>query len=288
MNIPNKKLLNGFEIPVFGIGTWLIGGTKVRNAENNDKDDIQSIKNALDLGISLIDTAENYAEGWAEKLTGEAIKGFDRKKLFITTKVDKTHLKHIDILNAAKASLERLQTDYLDLYLIHSPNPEIPLKETMEAMDELQSEGIIKNIGVSNFSVTTLKEAQSYSKNKIVVNQVYYNLLNRESEKDLLKFCQENDIILEAYRPLEKGRVLTGKIDLLQRLAEKYQKTPAQIALNWLISQKNVITISKISQKNHLEENLGAVGWEMDSKDVELLRDEFPGRNEKSEDFPLR
>jgi len=288
MNIPTKKLQNGFEIPEFGIGTWLIGGTKVRNTENNDPADVQTIKTAVDLGITLIDTAENYAEGWAEKLIGEAIKGIDRNKLFITSKVSPAHLKHDDLIAAAKASLERLQTEYLDLYLIHSPNPEIPLKETIQAMDELVANGLIRSIGVSNFNTTHLEEAQSYTKNKVVLNQVFYNLLNREVEKDLLQYCQDNDVILEAFRPLDKGKLLETVPEILLKMAQKYNKTSAQIALNWLISQQNVMTISKISQKHHLEENLGAVGWRMDPEDIELLRNEFPGKNENNSDFALR
>ena len=275
-------------MPVFGLGTWMMGGDKFRNPQNDDKENIKNIKFAIENGITHIDTAENYAEGYAEKIVGKAAKGFDRKKLFITSKVDKRNLRFNDLLKSAKGSLERLKTDYLDLYLIHAPNLEIPLPESMKAMDKLKKEGFIKNIGVSNFKKERLQEAQSYTKNKIIVNQVYYNLIIREPEKtDLLTYCQENDVILTAYRPLDRGMLITSSIKVLEKMAKKYGKTPAQIALNWLISQKNVITISKMNSEKHILDNLGTVGWEMEKSDIELLRREFPGQKDRSEILPL-
>lgn len=289
MKIPTKKLKNGFQMPVFGLGTWQMGGREIHNPENDDKKDITAIQEAIKLGVTHIDTAEGYAEGYAEILIGKAINGYGRSKLFIVSKVRPEHLRYNGVLRSCEASLKRLKTDYLDLYLIHSPSLEVSIEETLRAMDKLVEQGLVKNIGVSNFKTERLIEAQKYTKNKLVVNQVYYNLVIREPEKEgLLKHCQYNDILLEAYRPVEKGALLTQPIPILEKLAKKYDKTPAQIAINWLISQKNVITLSKMSTIEHLKENLGAIGWQMESEDVESLRKDFPNQQEKSEVLPLR
>jgi diketogulonate reductase-like aldo/keto reductase len=289
MDIPKKKLTNGFEIPEFGIGTWLMGGTKVRDPKNDDKGDVEAIQQAIQMGITHIDTAENYAEGQAEKIVGMAIKDFQREALFIVSKVGKNHLKEHDVINSAKATLDRLGTKYLDLYLIHAPNPEVPLKETMKALDSLHANGLIKYIGVSNFAKERLEEAQQYTKNNIVMNQVYYNLIQREPETSgLLSYCQKNDVLLEAYRPIEKGELLQKNSDIIDSLCKKYSKTKVQIALNWLLSQKNVTAITKMKSSEHMQENLGAVDWKIEENDVELIRKEFPGQIKVSEVFPLR
>lgn len=227
MKIPTKKLKNGFEMPVLGIGTSrMTGGSK----------DIDSIKAALELGYTHIDTAEIYDGGIAEQKVGEAIKNFDRTKLILTTKVAADHLSYDNVIKACKASLERLQTNFLDLYLIHWPNSSIPLKETMAAFDYLMEQGLIKNIGVSNFSVAELKEAQEHTQNLIVNNQIHYSISSQEpTNLEALKHCQENNILITAYSPLNKGFLNDNQ---LTDLSEKYHKTPACIALNWLISQK--------------------------------------------------
>lgn len=290
MVVPTKKLKSGFELPVFGLGTWQMGGRETRDPQNDDKKDITAIQKAIELGITHIDTAESYAEGYAETLVGQAIKGYNRANLFIVSKIRKEHLKFNDVFVFCKASLKRLQTDYLDLYLIHSPSLEISLQETLRAMDKLVSDGLVRNIGVSNFTTPRLIEAQKHTQNKLVVNQVYYSLVIRQPEQEgLLKYCQENDVFLEAYRPVEKGAILTAPIaPILTEMGKKYDKTPAQIAINWLISQENVVTLSKTSTIEHLEENLGAVGWQMAQEDVERLRKDFPNQQEKSERLPLR
>ncbi|MFH0749439.1 MAG: aldo/keto reductase [Candidatus Gottesmanbacteria bacterium] len=289
MKISTKKLKNGFEMPVFGLGTWQMGGRETRNPQNDDKKDILAIQEAVSLGITQIDTAESYAEGYTETLIGRALKGYDRSKFFIVSKIHRNHLGYDSVFRSCEASLKRLQMTYLDLYLIHSPSDVIPITETLRAMDKLVQDGLVKNIGVSNFRTARLKEAQEHTQNKLVVNQVYYNLVIREPEKEgLLDYCQHNDILLEAYRPLEKGMLVTQTIPILQELVRKYGKTPAQIAINWLISQKNVITISKTSTIEHLRENLSAIGWKMEDKDIEYLRKNFPDQIEKSEMLPLR
>lgn len=289
MTIPIKTLKTGFSMPVFGLGTWQMGGRETRNFQNDDRRDILAIQKAISLGLTHIDTAESYANGYSETLLGQAIAGYDRSKLFLTTKIHADHLKYNDVLKSCQASLKRMNTDYLDLYLIHSPSMQIPIQETLRAMDKLVQDGLVKNIGVSNFKTDRLKNAQQYTNNKIVINQVYYNLLMREPEHEgLLEYCQQNDIFLEAYRPLEKGMLLDNQSELITDLAKKYNKTPSQIAINWLISQKNVLTLFKTSSIEHLEENIGSLGWEMNQEDIEKLRKDFPNQVMVPENLPLK
>lgn len=289
MNVPTKKLKCGFEMPVFGLGTWMMGGDKNRDPNNDDRADIKAIQNTIEAGITHIDTAENYAEGHAEKLVGQAIKDYDRRNLFLVSKVGRANLGYDNLIRACRNSLKRLQTDYLDLYLIHAPNPEIPIEETMRAMDTLREEGLIRNIGISNFTVERTEEAQAHTKNKIVANQLHLNLIFRETErKGLLEYCQKNDIMFVAWRPVQKGTLTEkGTHKILDEICKKYDKTPAQIAINWLISQPNVVTLSKMRNPAHLKENLGALGWQMEKEDIEKLRNEFPNQQNVSDAVPL-
>jgi len=191
------------------------------------------------------------------------------------------------VLRAAENSLKRLGTDYLDLYLIHKPNDQFPLAETMKAFDRLADEKLIRNIGVSNFAVERFKRAQQFCRHKIVVNQVHYNLASREPENGLLEFCQKNDVMLVAWRPLAKGAIIDVDYPFFDELCEKYHKTRAQIALNWLLSQDNVVTLSTMRSVSHLEENLAALNWNMSDEDIQALRRGFPGQEKKSSTLPL-
>lgn len=275
-------------MPVFGLGTWMMGGEMVYNPQNDDEADIQAIKNAIDKGITHIDTAQNYAEGHTEEFVGKAIKGYDRSKLFVVTKLHKGNLAYNDVLSTFEESLKRLDTPYVDLLLIHAPNLEIPLKETISAMDKLVKDGLVKYIGVSNFALPRLKEAQGLSENPIVTNQVHYNLIYREPERTgLLDYCQKNDILLTAWRPVQKGILTQKGTPIIDEMCQKYQKTPAQIAINWLTSQTNVVTLSKLSKSEHLRENLGAIGWNIEEQDVERLREKFPNQQDISDRVPL-
>lgn len=274
-----KQLTADVQIPVLGLGTWQIGGRTEADYTDDEKN-IKAITAAVQLGYTLIDTAESYADGHTEELVGKAIKGIDRKRLFIVSKVMSAHLAYKNVITAAKRSLERLQADYFDLYLIHFPNADIPLKETMRAMDHLVEKGLTRFIGVSNFSVKEMQEAQKYSKNKIVVNQVQYSLISRNKctygdcinmESEIIPYCQENNIIIMADRPLHKGILVEKNYQQLERLSKKYNKTKAQIALNWLISKKNIITMPMSTNSEHLKENLGVLGWRLDLEDLILL-----------------
>ena len=285
MTVPWKTIAGGFSMPVLGQGTWRLGGVSERDPENDDARDVAVIRRALDAGLTHIDTAEMYAGGHAEELVGEAIRGVERSRLFLTGKVWKSHLGGDGPLRAAEASLRRLGVDAFDLYLVHQVNPEIPLKETIRAMNRLQREGLARNIGVSNFSLDRLKQAQALSEVPIVANQLHYNLQVREIElSGLLDFCQETGVMVIAWRPL---RGVDCSVPLLTELAARYGHTPRQLALNWLISQPGVVTIVKASDPLHLAENVGAVGWRMAEEDVERLRGEYPYRRAVSEAVPL-
>jgi diketogulonate reductase-like aldo/keto reductase len=289
MKISNKTLISGFSIPIFGLGTWGMGGLRYRDEDNDDNKDIKAIKNAIQSGITHIDTAESYADGYSEKLIKKSISNVDRSKLFITSKVSPSNQGYSQLKESLKGSLNRMGLKYLDLYLLHKPSLDVAIEETMKAMDELKEEGLIKNIGVSNFTVKQLQRAQKASKNKIVVNQVHYNLIVREAEeKGILDYCQKNDVILMTWRPLQKGDILKNAKTLLTQMADKYEKSPIQITINWLVSQKNVVVISKMSNPDHLEENLGSFGWEMEKNDIEYLRKEFPNQLKISDVIPLK
>lgn len=276
-----KNLSNNIKIPVIGLGTWTIGGGDEADT-TYDKENISAIKTAIKLGITHIDNAEAYAQGHSEELVGRAIVGLDRKSLFITSKVSPEHLSYDNLLASAKGSLQRLNTDYIDLYLIHAPNPDIPIQETMKAMDFLVEQKLVRCIGVSNFSVDQIKEAQKYTKNKIVANQIEYNLLVRDKgrvtenmESEIIPYCQENNIFIIAWRPLARGKLAKPGFKILDELADKYHKTQAQIAINWLISKKGIVVISKSTKVEHLEKNLGAIGWKLRQEDTDRLNNEF-------------
>lgn len=288
--IPTKKLMSGFEIPIYGLGTWKMGGGFNRDRNNNDEVDIQAIKAAIELGVTHLDTAEVYAGGYAESLVGKAIAGYDRSKLFLVSKVyTQTHARYDDVIYACKNSLKRLNTSYLDLYLTHRYNPpDIPYKETMKAMDTLVDEGLVKHIGFCNYKVSDIQEAQSHAKHKLEAGQMHYNLQIREVERrKILTYCQKNDIMLIAWRPIQKGTLVNNLPLVMLEMMKKYNKTASQIAINWLISQENVVTLSKTTNIAHLKENLGAIGWNMEKEDIEKLRTEYPDQQDISDSMPL-
>jgi len=289
MNIALKSLKSGFSLPELGLGTWMMGGAMQRDSQNYDARDQEAIKSAIQEGIFHIDTAEKYAEGYAEKLIGKAIAQYDRSNLILTSKVAEANQTYESMARAIENSLKRLNTPYIDLYLLHGPNKHIPIQETMRGMDHLVKSGLVKHIGVSNFSVEQFKQAQHNTSFKIVANQLHYNISVREVEyKNILSYCQNNDIMLIAWRPLEKGIFIQMHDKNLQFITKKYKKTINQVAINWLVSQQNVVTITMTRNKDHLKENLGGVGWYMDSKDVEQIRTTFPHQLNTSPAVPIQ
>jgi len=279
-----KTLSNGFAMPVLGMGTWQFGGREERNPENDDAGQIAALQAGIAAGFTLIDTAEYYAAGYAETLVGKAIAGCPREKLFITSKVWKNHLHRDDVFRSAEASLKRLGTDHFDLYLHHQVNDEVPLEETIGALNELVRNGMTRYIGVSNFLPDRLARAVRFSDAPIVVNQVHYSLKFREPESSgLLGYCQEHDILLQAWRPL-RG---VAACPLTDELCRKYGVTLSQLGLAWLISQKQVTAITAMKNPAHLPENFRAAGIVLAADDIERLRNEFPDRNYIST-VPLR
>jgi len=270
-----RKLDSGFEMPVLGIGTYTFGG---EHEADYSKDDewIRTIKDALGAGYTHIDTAEIYGNGHSEELVAKAIEDYDRKTLFITTKVYHNHFKYDEVITSAKASLKRLKVEYVDLYLLHSFNPGVPLKETMAAMNELVDMGLVKNIGVSNFNSRQLEEAQKCSKAKIVVNQMKYSLwASIGPDVDTFAYCQKNDIMVTAYKIFGRGKITSDKIPLLVDIGNKYGKTDAQVIISWVLSKKNFVAIFTAMEKNYLKENMEALNFQLNEEDIKLLDEEL-------------
>jgi diketogulonate reductase-like aldo/keto reductase len=261
-------LYNGERIPRIGLGTWRVGG-EASPDHTRDAEMVNLIRAAIDMGYRLIDTAEMYAGGHTENLIGQAIRGFNRGELFIITKVWHTQLRYADVIQSLNHSLRRLGTDYVDLFLIHWPNPSIRLEETFEAMNELASQGKARHLGVSNFDLSALKRASALARPTLANVQVRYSLTQRMPAKNgVLAYCQENDIVLTAYSPI-KGGLLSRP--LLQEIAQKYGITPAQVALHWLVRQRKVNTIPMSTKAAHLKDNLGAIDLNLEEGDLEKL-----------------
>ncbi|RJQ38506.1 aldo/keto reductase [Candidatus Microgenomates bacterium] len=272
MKIQCKTLKNGFAIPMVGKGTWMTDIAGKPRPTLNDEKRIEEIKEAIAAGISYIDTAERYTNGYGEILIGKAIKGLNREKLFLASKVSSDHLRYDSVISSAKSSLKRLQTSYLDLYLIHQFNPDLPLQETMRAMDYLIEKKMIKYIGVCNFTAEQLQEAQSHTKNKIVANQLRYNFLHRELEQTgIIEYCQKHDIVVIACRPFQLESLSLKIKAQLEEMASKYTKTPAQIAAAWLMLQTNIVVLSKLKTISQIEKIVEASQIKMDGKDAALF-----------------
>ncbi|MEM0124372.1 MAG: aldo/keto reductase, partial [Candidatus Micrarchaeaceae archaeon] len=252
----------GEKISALGMGTWKI--------PNDSQGGIDAIRYGIENGINFIDTAEMYGN---EELVGKAIKGID--SAFIATKVSPSHFSYDDVIRACENSLHRLGRKSIDLYQLHWPNSRIPISETMRAMEKLHDEGKIRHIGVSNFSINEMIEAQeALSHTEIVSNQVEYSIVMREPEEGLLQFCNRESVTLIAYSPLARGAITRNQqlMKVLKEIGDKYKKTPVQVALNYLISSGNVIPIPKASTKEHIEENIGAVPWRLSEDDLSRLK----------------
>lgn len=236
---------------------------------------VEALKAGLDGGMNFIDTAELYG---SEPLVAQAIKGRKREDLFIATKVWPNHLRRDALVRALEKSLKRLETSYVDLYQVHFPNTRVPIGETMAAMEEMKDKGKLVSIGVSNFSLQQTKDAvEALKKSELASNQVDYSLANREIEGDLLPYCESNKISVICYYPLGHGK-LTGfrAGGKMAAVCKAYARTPAQVALNWLISGRNVFAIPRASRVDHVKEDLGASGWELKPEDRAQLDASFP------------
>ena len=256
----DHKALGGTDVVVPEIG---LGAAMYRAGSG-------PLRAGISEGASLIDTAESYG---TEEQVGTAVAGM-RDEVFVATKVSPGHFKHDDVISAAEGSLRRLQTDYIDLYQLHWPNSEIPIAETMGAMDWLVEQGKVRYVGVSNFSGEQIEEAQAVCGNKIVSNQVKYSLVERSIEDELIPYCQEHDVTVIAYSPLGKGtsNLKAGlRGDVLEEVARASGKTEGQVALNWCIYKDNVIAIPRSNTVEHTVENCRASGWRLSPEHMELL-----------------
>jgi diketogulonate reductase-like aldo/keto reductase len=255
-------------VPVLGQGTWGMGeDPRQRDAE------IAALRLGLDLDMTLIDTAEMYADGNSERLVGEAISG-RRDEVFLVTKVLPGNANHAGTIAACEASLRRLGTDRIDLYLLHWRG-RFPLSETVAAFSDLQDAGKIRYWGVSNFDVEDMEELFALPDGKLVaVNQVLYNLTRRGIEYDLLPWCTERGIPIMAYSPVEQGRLLNHP--QLKLIASRHAVTPAQIAIAWVLTQPRVIAIPKAATADHVRENRLAADIELSDDDLATLDAAFP------------
>ncbi len=271
----NFKNLGGTKtkVPSIGLGT----GTGFKYIDKKrDQELIYILQKAVDLGINFIDSAEIYFDGHAEELIGKAFKK-KRNKVIIATKFSPQHCRYKDVLKAAEGSLKRLQTDYIDLYQIHWPNPIIPIEETLKALEKLVKEGKIKYIGVCNFSLRQLKNIQKISILPTVSLQTEYNLLERSMEHDLLPYCERNKITIIAYTPLNSGNILKTEKNskIFLNLSKKYNRTASQIILNFLISHPPVIAIPATTNITHLEENARSAEFILKKSGTQLLAKTF-------------
>jgi diketogulonate reductase-like aldo/keto reductase len=270
----------GVKVSSIGMGTYFdpgyIATSFLFRYSRGREDKVAALKKGLELGMNLIDTAEIYQ---TEHLVAEAIRGHKREELFIATKVFRNHLSHGAVLKAAQKSLERLQCSYIDLYQIHWPSLSVPIAETMGAMEKLVEDGKIRYLGVSNFSLEQMREAEkALSKNRLASNQVEYNLKVRKIEKDLLPYCEQNGIAVLPYRPIAHGVLANPDTKLravMDEISKKHGgKTPAQIALNWFVTKnKFVFPIPRASRPERVVEDVGCVGWSLDSEDISKLEE---------------
>ena len=260
----------GVMVPEIGLGTWKYHGG------------VAPLRRGIELGARFIDTAEMYR---TEDVVGQVLDGL-RDSVFLATKVSGSHLHRGQIIPAVEASLRLLAVDQIDLYQVHWPDQGVPIGETMAAMEALANQGTVRYIGVSNFDVRELREAQrAMANHPIVSNQVLYSLKDREIERDLLPYCQEQSINIIAYTPLADGSLankprFTGKrnkgLATLQEVASEVGKTMAQVSLNWCTSHDGVIAIPKTNSLARTEENCGASDWRLSPDQLSRLDSAFP------------
>ena len=299
----NKTKLGKTDLEVsrIGLGT-LAFGHKTKGIQ--DKGEIHGCINfALDNGINLIDTAEEHSGGLTERLIGEVIKKRgDREDLVLLTKVSHNHLSYKEVIKAANNSLERLQTDYLDVYLVHWPWCYSPISETMKAMDKLLAEGKIRYVGVSNYHNALVQEAVSnLQSGEIIANELEYNLINRSIEKEILPFLRQQRIAVLVYYPLLSG-FLTTKYDentilpendfrnhwelfkhkenftrsqtlfeTMRHIAEEHDVSPAEVAINWLLREEDIIPIPGAKKESQIESNIHATQWCLEKDEISRL-----------------
>lgn len=266
-------LPSGEAVNALGQGTWYMGGSAGRRA-----DEVWALRLGLDLGMSLIDTAEMYADGGAEEVVGEAMQG-RRDEVFVVSKVLPHNASRTGTIAACEASLARLGTDRIDLYLLHWPGS-VPLGHTVAAFERLQRDGKIRHWGVSNFDVEDMDALRAVEGGgAVAANQVLYNLSRRGIEHDLMEWCGSHNVALMAYSPIDQGRLL-GK-SVLADIAARHGATPAQVALAFVLTRPGMIVIPKSSTLAHVRENAGAGEVMLDQADLRALDAAFPPPSRK-------
>jgi diketogulonate reductase-like aldo/keto reductase len=256
------SLPSGQLIPALGMGTWQMG-----ESSDQRQREVTALRHGLDLGMTLIDTAEMYGEGGAEVVVGEAISPH-RSSVFLVSKVYPHNATRQGTITACERSLQRLKTNYLDLYLLH-------WRGSLDALHTLKQAGKIREYGVSNFDLDDMQKAAALKEGAaIATNQVLYNLMRRGVEWDLLPWCEQRNIPIMAYSPVEQGRLLKHRT--LQTLAQQHSVTSAQIAIAWLLHQKQVIAIPKSSTIAHVEQNYAALNLHLSTDDLACLDSAFP------------
>lgn len=265
-NIQKKKLNDGNEIPVIGIGTWQLEGEKCSSV----------VKTALEIGYRHIDTAEQYEN---QSFIGEVIRGFPRDQLFITSKLQYDYLDPKKVESRVDGTLKELKTDHIDLYLIHWPNSKKPLANILAEMHKCREKGKLKSVGVSNFTIHHIQDIMDQNLS-IANNQVEFHPYLYQ--KKLLDFCNEQKIALTAYSPLAHGKVFDDS--LLKQIGSKYKKKASQICLRFLI-QLGLIVIPKCSSKEHLKENFEIFDFELEPEEMKQI--EALNRDERTLSPPI-
>jgi len=281
------QLPDGERVPALGQGTWRMGENKSARA-----DEVEALRLGIDLGMTLIDTAEMYGDGGAEKVVADAIAG-QRDRVFVVTKAYPHNASSTELPKACERSLKRLRIDVVDLYLLHWREKNTPLAETVETFEKLRSAGKILRWGVSNFDVEDMQELNDeilmtndeQKRSACSANQVLYNLQHREIEFELLPWSQKNKIPVMAYSPVGHGRGLLDNATL-KKIAKRHDATSAQIALSWVLRTQgppppdgvavaNVIAIPKASDKKHVRENAESAKIRLTKQDLQDLDDTF-------------
>ena len=253
-------------LPKIGFGTAQLGGSTFIANRAKTNFYLTVLHSAFEIGYTHIDTSDDYVRGFAEELIGRSIRenNIQRGKLFITSKFLPAPWSYSKVMRSIEGSLRRLDTDYLDLYLLHFPNPFASMKETFRALNQLVREGRVRHIGVSNFNVKQLRNARNLSEIPLLTNQVPYNIFFRGFAKNgMLEYCQKNDILLTAYFPVKFRHRSIASDKTIRDIAHAHGATPFQIALAWLVSQPRVITIPQSFNPQHQKDNFEAADIEL-------------------------